>query len=96
VHKESGEVAGFTEIVVEGGEEFHCIQGDTIVDPRFRGHRLGMLLKIANQRLLRGWRPRMQYVWTGNALSNDHMISINEAVGYRIDCHELVFQKKVA
>jgi GNAT superfamily N-acetyltransferase len=95
-HKESGDIAGFTEIIVEGGEEFHCVQGNTIVDPRFRGHRLGTVLKIANQRRIREWRPKMRYVWTGNAIANDHMISINEAVGYRINCHENVYQKKLS
>jgi GNAT superfamily N-acetyltransferase len=95
-HKESGEIAGFTEVIIEGGEEHHCLQGDTIVDPRFRGHRLGTVLKIANQRRVREWRPKMRYVWTGNAVSNDHMISINEAVGYRISCHEVVYQRKLA
>jgi hypothetical protein len=35
-------------------------------------------------------------VWTGNAVSNEHMISINEAVGYRQVCHENVYQKKLA
>lgn len=95
VHKESGDVAGFTEIVIEGGSEEHCHQGDTIVDPRFRGHRLGTLLKIANQRAVRSWRPRMKYVWTGNAVSNDHMIAINESVGYRFVCEENVYQKKL-
>ena len=95
-HKESGEVAGFTEIVVEAGEEHHCSQGDTIVDPRFRGHRLGTILKIANQRRVREWRPKMRYVWTGNAVSNSHMISVNEAVGYRLAGLEHVFQKKLA
>lgn len=94
-HKESGEIAGFTEIIAEGGQEFHCMQGDTIVDPRFRGHRLGTLLKIANQRRIHEWRPKMKFVWTGNAVSNDHMISINEAVGYRVNCHEQVYQKKL-
>lgn len=94
VHQESGDVAGFTEIIVEGGDEEHCHQGDTIVDPRYRGHRLGTLLKIANQRAVRQWRPRMRYVWTGNAVSNDHMIAINESVGYRLVCEENVYQKK--
>ncbi|MCD0442451.1 GNAT family N-acetyltransferase [Glycomyces sp. A-F 0318] len=95
-HKESGEVAGFTEIVVEAGEERHCSQGDTIVDPRFRGHRLGTVLKVANQRRVREWRPKMRYVWTGNAVSNEYMISINEAVGYRLAGQERVFQKTIA
>ncbi|SDD48815.1 GNAT family N-acetyltransferase [Glycomyces harbinensis] len=95
-HRESGEIAGFTELVVEGGQEHHAYQGDTIVDPRFRGHRLGTILKIANQRRLREWRPKMRRVWTGNAVSNEHMISINEAVGYRLAGLEHVFQKKIA
>ncbi|HLU29593.1 MAG TPA: GNAT family N-acetyltransferase [Glycomyces sp.] len=94
-HTESGEVAGFTEIIVEGGREHHCLQSDTIVDPRFRGHRLGTILKIANQRRIREWRPKMRYVWTGNAETNRHMIAINEAVGYRRFCNERVYQKKL-
>lgn len=94
-HKESGEIAGFTEIHLDPGQEEHCHQGDTIVDPRFRGHRLGTVLKIANQRRVREWRPKMRYVWTGNAVSNTPMIAINEAVGYRLAGHETVFQKKL-
>ncbi|NUQ87402.1 MAG: GNAT family N-acetyltransferase [Glycomyces artemisiae] len=95
VHKESGEVAGLTEIQLVGGDERHCMQGNTIVDPRFRGHRLGTILKIANQRRLQSMRPWMRYVWTGNAESNSQMIAINEAVGYRLAGHETVFQKKL-
>lgn len=95
-HIDSGDIAGFTEITVEGGREHHCHQGSTIVDPRFRGHRLGTVLKIANQRRLREWRPKMRYVWTGNATSNTHMIAINEAIGYRRFCGEHVYQKKTA
>ncbi|WP_035696622.1 GNAT family N-acetyltransferase, partial [Glycomyces tenuis] len=32
-HIESGDVAGLTSIIVEGGREHHCFQSDTIVDP---------------------------------------------------------------
>ncbi|THV41232.1 GNAT family N-acetyltransferase [Glycomyces buryatensis] len=95
-HKESGDVAGFTEIIIEGGREHHCFQGDTIVDPRFRGHKLGTILKIANQVRIREWRPKMRYVWTGNAETNHHMIAINEAVGYRKIYNEAVYQKKLS
>ncbi|GAA1689251.1 GNAT family N-acetyltransferase [Glycomyces endophyticus] len=96
VHQESGDVAGFTEIQVQSGDERHCLQGNTIVDPRFRGHRLGTVLKIANQRRLASMRPWMRYVWTGNAESNTQMIAINESVGYRLAGHETVFQKKLS
>ncbi|MEU6857818.1 GNAT family N-acetyltransferase [Glycomyces sp. NPDC046736] len=94
--KATGEIAGLTEVHIEAGSETHCIQGDTIVDPRFRGHRLGTILKIENQRRIRKWRPKMRYVWTGNAVANEHMIAINEAVGYRLAGMEQVFQKKLA
>ncbi|THV29984.1 GNAT family N-acetyltransferase [Glycomyces paridis] len=94
-HKETGRIAGHTEIVVEPGQEYDCIQGDTIVDSDYRGHRLGTVLKIANQRRVREWRPKMRYVWTGNAVSNTHMIAINEAVGYRLVGMENVYQKKL-
>ena len=94
-HNESGDIAGFTEVIIESGRERFCFQGDTIVDPRFRGLRLGTILKIANQRRIRAWRPKMRYVWTGNAESNNHMIAINEAVGYRRMATYYVHQKKL-
>ncbi|WP_051393433.1 GNAT family N-acetyltransferase [Glycomyces arizonensis] len=94
-HVETGAVAGFTAIVVNPGDEEHAWQDDTIVDAAHRGKRLGTILKIANQRLLREYRPRMRYVHTWNAEVNDHMISINEAVGYRALCRDIDVQKKL-
>lgn len=92
----SGEVAGYTIILVFPGEEVEAVQGDTIVDPRHRGKRLGTVLKIANQRQLRRYRPMLRYVITWNSVANDHMIGINEAVGYRRYLRELIVQKKLA
>lgn len=94
-HVESGEIAGLTDILVFPGDEEHAGQNDTIVDPAHRGHRLGTILKIANQRALRQYRPKLRYVHTWNAESNDHMIAINEAVGYRALCRDLDVQKKL-
>ena len=95
-HVETGEIAGYTAIVVNPGDEEHAWQDDTIVDSAHRGRRLGTILKIANQRLLRRYRPRMRYVHTWNAEVNDHMIGINEAVGYRALCRDIDVQKKLA
>ncbi|MEU5156607.1 GNAT family N-acetyltransferase [Glycomyces sp. NPDC021274] len=95
-HVESGEVAGMTDILVFPGSELHAGQNDTIVDPAHRGKRLGTILKIANQRLLREYRPKLRYVHTWNAESNNHMIAINEAVGYRRFCRDIDVQKKLA
>jgi len=94
-HAESGTVAGWTFAVVSAGVEEHSYQGITIVDPEHRGHRIGTILKVANHRLLRDYRPRVKYVHTWNAEENDFMISINEAVGYRAQERWIAYQKKV-
>ncbi|GAA1687028.1 GNAT family N-acetyltransferase [Glycomyces endophyticus] len=95
-HVESGELAGMSGLVVYPGEELHAWQDDTIVEEKHRGHRLGMILKIANQRLMRRSRPQIRYIHTWNAEVNDHMIAINEAIGYRALCRDLDVQKKLA
>ncbi|MFG3342661.1 GNAT family N-acetyltransferase [Glycomyces sp. NPDC048151] len=95
VHVESGEVAGMSGLGTVPGEELHAWQEDTIVEEKHRGHRLGMILKIANQRLLRRYRPQIRYIHTWNAEVNDHMIAINEAMGYRALCRDLDVQKKL-
>ena len=95
-HVESGTVAGWTFIQVQPGMEEHAWQGITIVDPEHRGHRIGTILKIANHRYARSYRPRLKYVHTWNAEENDFMISINEAVGYRAQERWIAFQKKTA
>ena len=91
----SGEVAGYTLIIVPPGSESEALQEDTIVDPRHRGKRLGTILKVANQRQLRRYRPMTGSVITWNSEANDHMRSINEAIGYRGYLRELVVQKKL-
>lgn len=95
-HAATGEVAGYTDILVIPGDEEHCWQGNTIVDPRHRGRRIGTILKIENHRLLQRYRPRMRYVHTWNAEVNAHMIGINEAVGYRAVDRWIAYQKKLS
>jgi GNAT superfamily N-acetyltransferase len=96
VHRASGAVGGFTDILLIPGGEEHCWQGNTIVDPEHRGRRLGTILKIENHRLLRSYRPRMRFVHTWNAEVNAHMIGINEAVGYRAVDRWIAYQKKLS
>ncbi|HZV24995.1 MAG TPA: hypothetical protein VFG00_01785 [Acidothermaceae bacterium] len=55
----------------------------TIVLPSHRGHRLGMLVKLANLAYLRTSRPRVRALNTWNAAINDHLVGINEAIGFR-------------
>jgi GNAT superfamily N-acetyltransferase len=62
---------------------WHAGQGITLVDPRHRGHRLGIIAKIENLRLMLRNEPEVRVIDTWNASVNDHMIAINEAMGFR-------------
>jgi RimJ/RimL family protein N-acetyltransferase len=55
----------------------------TLVDPDHRGHRLGTVVKIENLRYILSHEPALRVIDTYNAAVNDHMISINEAMGFR-------------
>jgi hypothetical protein len=54
-----------------------------------------MLLKAGMVRWLAEAEPQVQTVDTWNAESNEHMIDVNEALGYRVLGRELVFQGPV-
>ncbi len=81
-HKESGELAGYTETYWNLDNPKTVYQGDTGVLPKYRGHALGRWLKAAMvEKVLRD-RPDVEYINTGNADSNKHMLAINKAMGF--------------
>lgn len=88
-----GTLAGTTEIGLAVDSDHSAFQGDTIVDRPHRGHRLGLVLKIANLRALLADRPGVQAIWTWNAVSNRHMISVNERLGYAKAGWEAMYQR---
>jgi hypothetical protein len=47
-----------------------------------RGHRLGLLAKATMMEWLTTAEPQVERVVTGNATSNQHMITVNETLGY--------------
>ena len=94
-HRETGELAGHSVIVVEGERPELGHQHDTSVVAGHRGHRLGVLVKTEMNLWLRDEQPQLVSIDTWNAESNDHMIVVNEAMGYRIMGRELEFQKSV-
>jgi hypothetical protein len=57
---------------------------DTSVLKAHRGHRLGLLLKLGMLYWLREEEPQLRAVDTSNAVTNTHMVGINEAIGYRV------------
>lgn len=81
-HLPSGRLAGFTELSVPAETTRAVHQEDTLVLKEHRGHRLGMLLKIANLQGLAAERPGHPSVITFNAEENRHMLAVNEAVGF--------------
>jgi GNAT superfamily N-acetyltransferase len=82
VHKDSGDLAANTLIYAHAGQA-HADQAITIVDPAHRGHRLGLLAKLANLRQLREHHGHITAIWTGNADTNANMVAINDQIGFR-------------
>jgi GNAT superfamily N-acetyltransferase len=82
LHVPSGSVAGFSELDAPAEVARSVSQRDTIVLSEHRGHRLGMLLKVANIRFLERELPGHPSILTFNAEENRHMLSVNEAIGF--------------
>jgi GNAT superfamily N-acetyltransferase len=82
-HDASGHLVGFTDIGVNIDVMRVAYQWDTIVRPDHRGHRLGLLMKLANLELLQRTISGVELINTWNAAVNQHMISVNEAMGFR-------------
>jgi GNAT superfamily N-acetyltransferase len=81
-HRPSGHLIGFTTVSVPAELDRPIAQEDTLVLPEHRGHRLGMLLKVANLDHLQRIRPGHPAIITFNAEENRHMLDVNEAVGF--------------
>ncbi len=59
-------------------------QGLTAVIRAHRGHRLGLLVKTAMLERLADAEPEIEWIATGNAAENEHMIAVNEALGFEL------------
>lgn len=75
-------VAGFSEIVLEGGGSVRARQSDTVVLRGHRGRGLGLWVKAAMLEWLIGAHPEIEEVLTACLVSNVHMIAINEQIGF--------------
>ncbi|HET7388285.1 MAG TPA: GNAT family N-acetyltransferase [Nocardioidaceae bacterium] len=94
-HRETGGLAGHTVVAVEGERPHLGHQHDTSVVRAHRGHRLGMLLKAGMLEWLADVEPQLATVDTWNAESNDHMIGVNEELGYQVLGRGIQFQRSV-
>jgi len=80
----SGEMAAFTGVLVDTDTPDWGYQQLTAVTRPHRGHRLGLLVKTAMLELLAKEEPQLERIQTGNAAANDHMIAVNEQLGYEV------------
>ncbi|SNY04783.1 GNAT family N-acetyltransferase [Paractinoplanes atraurantiacus] len=76
-------VVAWTVIAGELAQPAQAWQQTTLVDPDHRGHRLGMLVKLANLDNVRRHRPGIEAIDTFNASQNEYMLRINRALGFR-------------
>jgi hypothetical protein len=83
-HDGTGELAALTEMAVDPADPGWGHQMFTVVIPKHRGHRLGLLTKIAMLRLLATTEPQLERISTWNAQVNEHMIAVNETIGYAV------------
>ncbi|MEO8528773.1 MAG: GNAT family N-acetyltransferase, partial [Pseudolysinimonas sp.] len=81
-HVPTGTLAGLTVLSVPPELERPVSQEDTIVLKEHRGHRLGMLLKVANILNLEEAYPGHPAITTFNAEENRPMLDVNESVGF--------------
>jgi RimJ/RimL family protein N-acetyltransferase len=94
-HRESGELVGHTVVAVTADQPWHSTQYDTSVVRAHRGRRLGLLLKVEMVRWLREVEPQVRYVDTWNSESNEHMVAVNERIGYRLTETTIAWQGPV-
>lgn len=83
VHTASGEIAGITDVYFSKWRDWQVWQGNTGVFPDHRERGLGRWLKAAMVQRIRADRPSAKWIDTENAGSNDTMLAINDAMGFR-------------
>lgn len=83
-HDGTGEIAAVTQICTDDGTPGWAFQQITAVRQEDRGHRLGLLVKVANLERLLSADLGVRRILTGNAGANKYMIAINEQLGFHV------------
>jgi GNAT superfamily N-acetyltransferase len=92
-HVPTGRLVGFSYLSVPRQKERAVQQYATLVLREHRGHRLGMLLKLANLAHLAEYAPGHPSILTFNAEENRPMLDVNEAVGFTAVGYEGAWRK---
>lgn len=94
-HDESGELVAYTAVDTMPAHPEYAYQQDTLVHGDHRGHRLGMLVKLANIEQVMRACPEVKRVHTWNAGENSYMLAINVAMGFFPASVEGAWQKRI-
>jgi RimJ/RimL family protein N-acetyltransferase len=95
-HDASGEMAALTQVNVDPDIEGWAFQDITAVTRPHRGHRLGLLAKVAMLEWLAEVEPQVRQITTFNAVQNEHMVAVNAELGYRVSDYFQSFELDVA
>lgn len=95
-HKESGELAGFSTVILQPRIPSIVGQYGTGVLEKYRGNRLGKALKAGMIKHLQKVYPQGRFIRTQNANSNAQMLAINETLGFRLYHETTEWQLKTA
>jgi GNAT superfamily N-acetyltransferase len=93
VRSATGELAAVTDVGMPRPGEDLAMQFTTVVSREDRGHRLGILVKAANLKMIAGHASMPKRISTWNAESNEHMIRVNEEMGFTIAGRAFNWQK---
>ncbi len=91
-HKETNELAGYTELFTNPANQELLNQAATGVLPKYRGHAIGRWLKASMVLKVLKEKPDIKFIRTGNADSNAAMLAINEAMGFKPFNAETIWQ----
>jgi GNAT superfamily N-acetyltransferase len=94
-HNASGRLVAFSEVAIPRGAPEASWQHDTLVMREYRGHGLGFALKLRNIEVLQEKYPEATSISTWNATDNEHMIAINEVMGFRLVSNSTYWLKKL-
>ena len=90
-----GEVVAHSTISVSVHDTTLCHQWGTLVRADHRGHRLGLAVKVANHRALQADGVPAAEITTWNATVNDHMVAINDQLGFHKVGRTVEVQKRL-
>jgi RimJ/RimL family protein N-acetyltransferase len=96
IQEQTGAVVGLTEIERFDRAPTQAMQQDTVVVPEHRGHGLGLAMKARMLEWLTAERPEIELVRTSTAAGNEHMIRVNQKLGFTVDYEAHNYQIETA